>query len=485
MVAQLLDLMNAAPIELAERRLRHFVRQAWHVVEPFSPFKSNWHLDAIAEHLEAVESGEIRNLLVTMPPRMGKSLTISVFYPAWRWIAAPGMRFLYASYSQDLATDHSLATRRVIESDWYQERWGDRFILAGDANLKTRFENDQRGARVATSVGGVVTGRGGDRIIVDDPHNVREAESEAIRQATLTWWDQAMSTRLNDPKTGARVVVMQRVHDADLAGHLIEQGGYVHLNLPMEYEPETVNFTGFGTRDPRTEAGELLAPDRVGPDEVADLKVRLGSRAYAGQFQQRPTPREGGTFKRHWWQRYSDLPKLAKVEQYLDSAFKTGVGNDFSVIATWGTDGQGNLYVIDVWRRRVEYPDLMQACHVEHAEHARRATTVSLVIEDKASGQSAIQTLSRPLPIESGATLPRLPVIAQPVAAGESKEARAEGVSPMVEARRVFLPEAASWVDDFIEEHAAFPAGAHDDQVDTTSMAIARLGRFRGGMTWV
>jgi predicted phage terminase large subunit-like protein len=484
-VAQVVDVLRGVPIELAERRLRHFVRQAWHVVEPFSPFKANWHLDAIADHLEAVESGEIRNLLVTMPPRMGKSLTISVFYPAWRWISAPGTRFLYASYSQDLATEHSLATRRVIESDWYQERWGNRFALAGDANLKTRFENDQRGARVATSVGGVVTGRGGDRIVVDDPHNVREAESEAIREATLTWWDQAMSTRLNDPKTGARIVVMQRVHDRDLAGHLIEQGGYVHLNLPMEYELESVTYTGFGKADPRTEPGELLAPDRVGPEEVVDLRVRLGSRAYAGQFQQRPSPREGGTFKRHWWQRYIDLPKLAKVEQYLDSAFKTGVGNDFSVIATWGTDGQGNLYVIDVWRKRVEYPDLMQACHLEHAEHARRAATVPLVIEDKASGQSAIQTLSRPMPTESGNTLPRLPVIAHPVPAGQSKEARAEGVSPMVEARRVFLPEGASWVDDFIEEHAAFPAGTHDDQVDTTSMAIARLGRFRGGMTWI
>jgi predicted phage terminase large subunit-like protein len=483
--AAVLDLLDAIPIELAERKLRHFVRGAWHIIEPFSPFTASWHLDAIADHLEAVEQGHIRNLLVTMPPRMGKSLTISVFYPAWRWITAPGTRFLYASYSQDLATEHSLGTRRVIESPWYQARWGDRFQLAGDANLKTRFENDQRGARISTSVGGVVTGRGGDRIIVDDAHNVREAESDTIRAATLTWWDQAMSTRFNEPKTGARIVVMQRVHAQDLAGHVLEQGGYVHLNLPMEYEPETVHFTGFGTPDPRTEPGQLLAPERVGPVEIADLKVRLGSRAYAGQFQQRPAPAEGGTFKRSWWQRYTDPPTLVKIEQYLDSAFKTGVGNDYSVIATWGSDGAGNLYVLDVWRRRVEYPDLLQAAHREHAKHSGYGVPVPLVIEDKASGQSAIQSLARPLPVLAGRTLPRLPVVAFPIAAGESKEARAEGVSPLVEAGRVFLPAAADWVDAFIEEHALFPVGAHDDQVDTTSMAIKRLGRVQQTMSWV
>jgi hypothetical protein len=163
-VAQaVIDLIEAAPTELAERRLRHFVREAWGVIEPFTIFKANWHIDAICDHLEAVEAGQIRNLLVTMPPRMMKSLTISVFYPAWRWINQPGMRFLYASYSQDLATVHSIATRRVIESDWYQARWRHRFALADDQNLKTRFENDQRGARYSTSVGGVVTGIGADR----------------------------------------------------------------------------------------------------------------------------------------------------------------------------------------------------------------------------------------------------------------------------------------------------------------------------------
>ena len=467
-VAELYDLLDAAPIELAERRLRHFVRQAWHVVEPFAPFKPNWHLDAIAEHLEAVERGEIRNLLVTMPPRMGKSLTISVFYPAWRWIAQPGMRFLYASYSQDLATAHSLATRRVIESDWYRARWGDRFQLAGDANLKTRFENDQRGARYSTSVGGVVTGIGGDRIVCDDPHNVKEAESEAIRAATIAWWDQAMSTRFNDPKTGSRIVVMQRVHEGDLAGHLMEQGGYTHLNLPMEYEPRSVRFTGFGNPDPRSDEGELLAPDRVGPEEIADLKVRLGSRAYAGQFQQRPAPAEGAILKCEWWRHWREpLPEMEWILQSWDTAFKTGQENDYSVCLTVGLAG-GGMYLLDLWRDRAEFPHLKRVVRDQFVKWQPD----EVVVEDKASGQSLIQEFGADaMGVASGAR--PLPIV--PFSTDRDKIARAHAVSPYVEGGRVFVPAQAGWTDAFLHECGVFPAGQHDDQVDAFTQAVLRL----------
>lgn len=488
MVARRIDqLPSLAEIdtERAQRRLRHFVRQAWPVVEPFAPFKPNWHLDAIADHLEAVEAGQIRNLLVTMPPRMGKSLTISVFYPAWRWIDRPGTRFLCASYSQDLATEHSLATRRVIESDWYQQHWGEHFQLAGDANLKMRFENDQRGVRVATSVGGVVTGRGGDRLVVDDPHNVRDAGSEAIRTATLQWWDQAMSTRLNDPVTGARIVVMQRVHEQDLAGHLIEQGGYVHLNLPMEYEPEAVTFTGFGQPDPRTAPGELLAPSRVGPAEVADLKLRLGSYAYAGQYQQRPSPAEGGILKRHWW-RFWHVPgqpldpvrvetpvgpvhcpvvplpyRFDQTIQSWDMAFKDAVGGSFVVGQVWSRDG-AQVFLRDQVRDRLDFPDSVYA--VEALSRQWPDATAKLV-EDKANGPAIISTLTKRIP----------GLIAVP--ADISKAARAHAVAPFVEAGNVVLPHPriASWVEGLIEECAALPTGAYDDQADALTQAVDRL----------
>jgi predicted phage terminase large subunit-like protein len=419
----------------------------------------------------------IRNLLINMPPRMMKSLTVSVFFPAWAWIDNPWLRFLYCSYSQTLATEHSMLTRQVIESDWYQERWGDRFRMADDDNLKTRFSNDKRGARLSTSVGGTVTGQGGDIIVCDDPHNVKHAESDAIREATLVWWDKTMSTRLNDPKTGARIIVMQRVHEHDLSGHVLQQGGYDHLSLPMELEPTSARPTRIGWEDPRTENGELLAPDRFGEAEVIAAKRTLGSYGYAGQMQQRPAPAEGGMFKRLWWKPYKPetLPKLKTVELYLDSAFKEGVHNDFSVFALWGFDGKGGGYVLNVWRRRVAFPALIRLGHEAYAwsEEHFPGMAILLVIEDKASGQSAIQTFSQPYHTVDG-ELPKLPVHSYKLPAGQSKIARAEGVTALVEGGSVFVPERAAWLEDWLLEHDKFPNDDHDDQVDTTSMALTR-----------
>jgi len=463
MVAQNAEMIRAAPTTLAERRMRFFVRDAWPVVEPAVEFQPNWHIDAICAHLEAVAAGQIRNLLITMPPRTLKSLTVSVFFPAWRWITAPGERFLYASYSSDLATDHSLATRRVIESDWYQDRWGDRVVMAQDQNLKTRFENTERGARVATSVGGTVTGKGGDYVIVDDPLSAADASSDAALASVVRWYDQVLSTRLNDPKTGARIVVMQRLHELDLAGHILEQGGYTHLNLPMEYEPDAVQWTGFGDPDPRTEAGQLLAPERIGPKEVADFKVRLGSRGYAGQYQQRPSPAEGAILKREWWRYWrGPLPEFEWIVQSWDTAFKTGRENDFSACITLGVSG-GAFYVLDRWHDRVEFPELERAVIAQHAKWLPD----EILVEDAASGQSLIQQLQR----EDGGVV--LPIV--PFKPDRDKIARVNAVSPYVEGGRVHLPADVIWRDDFIEETAVFPAGAHDDQVDAFTMAMIRM----------
>src|SRR5687767_1970034 len=260
--------------ELASRQLREFVRQAWHVVEPATPFVPGWHIDAIIEHLEAVTCGQIRNLLINVPPRHMKSLLVSVFWPAWEWIQWPERRWLYSSYAAQLSIRDSVKNRRLIESPWYQARWGDRFTLTGDQNTKGRFDNDRSGYRLSTSVGGAATGEGGDRIVCDDPHNVQEAESDSIRKSTTGWFDVVMSTRVNDPKTAAKVVVMQRCHQQDLSGHLLEQGGWEHLCLPAEYE-ESRPATSIGFTDPRKEQGELLWPDRFGVEELKSLKRSL------------------------------------------------------------------------------------------------------------------------------------------------------------------------------------------------------------------
>ena len=389
-----------------------------------------------------------------------KSLAVSVFWPTWEWLSSPSVRWLFASYALSLSIRDSLKCRRVILSPWYQANWSHVFHLSDDQNAKIRFENDHRGYRLATSVDGALTGEGGDRIVVDDPHNVRDADSELKRLSTITWWDEAMATRLNDPKTGAKVIVMQRVHAEDLSGHVLDQGGWDHLNLPAEYEPTTY-VTSIGWKDPRTEPGELLWPERVGPAEIASLKAQLGSYGFAGQMQQRPSPRGGGMFKRHWWGRYRsfDRAKATQVIQVWDTAFSERNSADYSVCSTWAKTETG-LLVLDVFRERLEFPDLKRSAKDLYAKWRPGA----VIVENKASGQSLIQELRR----ETG-----LPII--PIDVDRDKVTRASAVTPTVEAGLVALPEEAPWVKDWIEEHAGFPNAAFDDQVDTTSMAIARL----------
>ena len=220
-----------------QKSLRRFILGAWKVVEPATPFIPGFHLDAICDHLQAVSAGEIRNLLINIPPRHMKSLAVCVFWPAWEWITFPHRRFLFASYAQSLSERDSVRCRRLIESPWYQQHWSDRFTLSSDQNTKLRYDNNFAGCRIATSVGGAATGEGGDYVIVDDPHNVVDRESETKRVEALTWWDETMSTRLNDPKKGSKVIVMQRIHERDLSGHVLAQGGYDHLYLPAEFEP--------------------------------------------------------------------------------------------------------------------------------------------------------------------------------------------------------------------------------------------------------
>jgi predicted phage terminase large subunit-like protein len=298
----------------AERYLKAFITAAWPVVQPGTDFIDGPHLDALCEHLTAVTRGEIRNLLINVPPRHMKSLAVGVFWPAWEWIFAPQRRWLFASYAANLSERDSNHCRRLIQSQWYRHHWGDRFMLCPDQNAKHRFENDKSGSRIATSVGGWATGEGGDRVVVDDPHNVVERESEPARLEALRWWDESMSTRLNDPKTGAKVIVMQRIHEKDLSGHVLEQGGYVHLCLPAEFEPSRRCVTVIGWRDWRTAEGDLLWPARVGPEEIAGFKRSLGSNAYAGQFQQRPAPAGGARFRAEWF-RYFTIVGAAGTDE--------------------------------------------------------------------------------------------------------------------------------------------------------------------------
>ena len=466
---------SAIQTELAERRLRHFVRYAWPLIEPSTPYVSGWHIDAICEYLEAVSVGQILNLLITVPPRHGKSGVISVMWPAWVWINKPAHRWLYTSYADKLALRDSVRCRRILESNWYRARWGRSFKLTSDQNVKNNFENDKTGVRLTTSVGGGATGEGGDTIVVDDPHNLKKIHSEVDRASVIQWWDEVMSTRLNDPNKSSQIIVMQRAHEGDLAGHVLKQGGYEHLNLPAgdKSEKTTKVFLPISKTTKTRQPGELLWPERFNQQAINRLRVKLGSYAAAAQLDQEPAPIGGGLIKREWWKYYRTLPKCSMFIQSWDTAFKKGQENDFSVGGTFGFTG-GDIYILDLWRGKVEFPELKRQCvntydrfngsdtgPVDENGMRQSVNIHAVVVEDKASGQSLIQSLQRDT---------HLPVL--PFKVDSDKVARVNAASPTIEAGRVHLPHRARWLEEFLLEHDHFPNGEHDDQVDMVTQAI-------------
>lgn len=459
--AAMLPTCEAIDAELARRTLREYLAWMWSIIEPTTPFIPGFHLDAICDHLEAVTRREIRHLLVTVPPRHGKSIICSVAWPTWSWTNDPSLRFLCASYAADLSIEHAVLSRRVIESQKYRTAFGEKVILTTDQNIKGHFENTARGYRISTSVGGAATGRGGDFLLIDDPHSLKEIHSDIIRREVIRWHDQVWSTRLNDPQRGARVVIMQRGHQEDLAGHILAQDSYVHLNLPSEYEPTTW-VSPLGWRDPRTVQGDLLCPARMGPTEIAVARRTLGSWAYNAQHQQRPAPAEGGLIKRHWWRWYTTPPEqFDEVLQSWDMTFKGFNDSDYVAGHVWGRIG-ADCYLLDRIHDRLTFTQTLSA--VRTLSEKWPAANAKLV-EDAANGPAVIDTLSREIP----------GLIA--VKPDGGKVSRLVAVSPMIEAGNVYLPDPsrAPWVHEVVEEAAIFPNGAHDDDCDAMSQALRRL----------
>jgi predicted phage terminase large subunit-like protein len=479
---------NRAPVELpdeeriaaerARRSFPRFVRYAWPVVSPAAPFVDGWMVDAVGEHLQAVSHGQIRDLAIAMPPRCGKSSFLSVLWPVWEWITWPHLRYISSSYALKLSTRDTVRARRLIQSPWFRARYGTRFALAGDQNTKGRYDNDRGGYRIATSVDAGTTGEGGDRILFDDPHSVRKAESAPVREGTVEYWRDTLSNRAEDPRTVARVIAGQRTHFLDLIGALRDEGGWEILELPMEYEPARRCTTSIGWTDPRTVPGELLWEGRFGPAEVAKLKKSMTAYAVAAQLQQHPVPREGGILKRKWWRFHGDsgranverTPMLEEFERIIaswDCTFRDSSGSDYVVGLIVGCIG-AKRYILDRVRGRMGIGATKRAVRFLHRKWQPEATYVELA----ANGFAVVEELGDEIEGIVGVSWKQ----------GESKEARANAVAPQVEAGQVYLPEliAAPWVAEFIEELAAFPKGEHDDQVDAFSMALirARMGAF-------
>jgi len=471
--------------EKAKRYFREFVEQAWHVLEPSTVFVPGVHVDAICEHLQAVTEGRIGDLIINVPPGHAKSLLTCVFWPAWVWIDRPETRWIFSSYRAELAMRDSVKCRTLLDSPWYQERWGDRFELRQDQNQKSRYENTRSGYRVIASVG-AGTGERGDVIVMDDPTSVDQAESDTERRTATDFWFGTMSTRLNDAKTGHRVVIMQRLHEDDLTGNIIDRGGYELLMLPEEFEPDRACVTSIGWKDPRTEPGELLWPAKNGRQEIENIKRDLGSYRYAGQYQQRPSPAGGGIFKRWWWRYWQhrgqnlqpvqvrladgsvqqvhalELPeRFDQIIQSWDMAFKDLSTSDFVVGGVWAAV-KADRFLLDQKRERLSFPKTVEA--VKGLSEKWPQAQVKL-IEDKANGPAVIDTLTTEVPA----------LVAVDPEGG--KEARAHAVSPQIKAGNVFLPHPsiAPWVLGLIGECRGFPKGAHDDQVDAMTQVLTQM----------
>lgn len=406
-----------------------------------------------------------------------KSIIVSVMFCPWVWLKKPWAHFLYASYAAGLSVRDSIKSRRIIEHPEYNFLFSPEWKLTQDQNQKTKFVNTYMGQRLASSTGAGITGDGGDFIIVDDPHSKNDSKSDVKRQSQVDWYFETMSTRGNDPNTVCNIVVMQRLHDKDLSGEILERGGYEHLLLPAEYDPGRAKVTSIGFKDPRTEAKQLLWPEHFNADVMKTLKKKLGPVDSEGQLNQDPKPAGGGTFPRKYWQYYKDRPSCSKIWQFWDCAEEPGLSNDFSVCATWGEFSDGYA-LLDLWRAKVTAPILQERC-IEQAEKWRPH---NIVIEKKSAGTGLIQFLRAKT---------KLPVLAYNPK--ESKVVRALNATPVQAAGRLYLPRNATWrvvgdpkkaedfyittVEDILKEAERFPNVDHDDIVDTISCMVEHFNR--------
>jgi predicted phage terminase large subunit-like protein len=456
-----LDLL-AVERELCKRSLAEYSKRAWHVLEPAAELKWGWALDAICEHLEAVTNGEILRLLMNVPPGSMKSLLTGVIWPSWEWgpRGMPEMRFVGTAHEETLAIRDNRKCRDLITSDWYQRRWP--IEMAADLNGKREFGNTKKGFRQARAFTSM-TGVRGDRVILDDPISADNANSPAALEEARLAFTETLPTRVNNEKS-AIVVVMQRLNEKDVSGVVADMGlPYVHLCIPMRFEPARRCTTSIGWTDPRTKEGELMFPERFGENQVAELEKTLGSYGTAGQLQQRPAPRGGGILKEAWFRYYTTLPQLEYRTIHADTAQKTGEENDYSVFQCWGRSTVGQAVLIDQIRGKWEAPELLVQARAFWHKHkaAAGAPLRAMMVEDKVSGTGLIQTLRR----EGVAIIP--------VQRSKDKLSRGYDAAPFIESGNVLLPQDAPWLSDLLAEASTFPGGAHDDQLDPMFDAIA------------
>lgn len=444
--------------------LAGFVREAWHVLEPRAKYHHGWHIDAICAHLEAVTDGRINRLLINVPPGSSKSLLVSVMWQAWEWgpRGLPSMRYLTTSFNDGPVKRDTRKCRDLMLSDWYQALWPE---VSLNRTGETSFSNTATGTREGVAFGSLTSQRG-DRLVIDDPHSTETAESPTERLATTRKFREGAQNRLNDQEQSAIVVIMQRLHEEDISG-VIEQVGmdYVHLMLPMEFEPDRACTTAIGFTDPRTDDGELLDPARFPQEAVNKLKRDMGSYAFAGQYQQRPAPRSGGMFQRSDFEIVDAVPAGAKRVRAWDFAAsqpKPGKQPDWTVgLRMAHVDGV--FYVEDVVRDRWS-PGEVEKTLKNTASQDGLEIGIRMPQDPGAAGKADAATKIKLLAGYSA--------FAYPVTG--DKATRAKPASAQAEVGNVKIVRGA-WNDTFLSEVCTFPSGQFDDQVDAFADALNEL----------
>jgi predicted phage terminase large subunit-like protein len=458
--------------------LHSFVQHAWYTLEPVSVLSWNWHLSLICDYLTLVRDGKFRSLgpglegiIFNVPPRTMKSLLISVFFPIWVWTTKPACRFMFVSYSEKLSTQHSILRRSVIESEWYKKAWGDQFSFSRDQNAKNHYENSARGAMFSTGMQSTATGMGGDILIFDDPLNPEQAISQLERESVNLRFDTTFRSRINNPATGVKIIIMQRLHELDLTGHVLarESNRWKHVSLPaVAPEGKTWEFPSGKTQT--QQAGDLLWSERLPQSFLDSQRVGMGSWAFNGQYQQTPAPLDGGIVKRQWVRFYRQLPeKFDFMVQSWDCTFSGGQDNDFVAGQVWARSG-GKYFMLPY--RTYERLDFGPTMAAIKSCHAKFPQAHAVLIEDKANGPAIISELQKEI---AGVV---------PVNPEGGKLARAQATAPLWEAGSIELPDpqvfGITWMEDYLHNICAFPKAAHDDDVDATSQALiymrSRLG---------
>ena len=445
-------LVNAA----CRKDLVSFVRKSFHVLNPAAIFHMNWHICTIAYGLELVRLGYINRLMITVPPRSLKSIMCSVAFPAFVLGRDPTKRLIVVNYSADLAIKHGNDFRAVVNSEEYRGIFPGMRISAMK-NTQTEVVTTRNGFRLAMSVDGALTGRGGDIIIIDDPIAALPAlSSQKARDHVRDWYFNTLLSRLDDKQNGAIVLVMQRLHEDDLAGVLLRSSNaneWTLVSLPAIAEEDKEIPIGNGQVHIR-HAGDVLHPEREPRDVLESLRAQLGAEIFAAQYQQQPVAPGGVMIKRTWVRRYDQLPQSGQKIQSWDVANKQGEENDYSVCTTWLVH-ENKYYLIDVLRGRFDFPSLK----TKVSEHAKLHKPSQILIEDAAVGTALIPELKA-----------NFSVI--PVKPEYDKKIRMAIQSAKFENGQVFFPKEAPWLRDLEDELFAFPKSRHDDQVDSISQAL-------------